>query len=207
MQLEQWTEWVEQVRAIAQNGLTYCQEHFDIERYQQLQKLAHEMTASLADAPVSKVDNFFLPEKGYVTPKLDVRSGVFKDDQILLVRERDDQCWSLPGGWADVCEAPAHGAERETFEESGYRVKAEKMVALKDTHRHPYYPRNPHHIIKMIFLCSLQGGEPTANTEISEIGFFPLEKLPELSQGRTIKSDIELLYRHKANRTLPTEFD
>ncbi len=203
----QWTEWAEQIRAIAQNGLTYCHEDFDIERYHQLQRLAHEMTASLANAPITKVDHFFLPEQGYVTPKLDVRSGVFRDDKILLVRERDDHCWSLPGGWADVCEPPARGAERETFEESGYVVKTEKLVALRDSHRHPYHPRNPHHIIKMIFLCSLQGGEPAVNTEISEIDFFHLDKLPELSQGRTIQTDIELLYQHNTNEALPTDFD
>ncbi|MRI32266.1 ADP-ribose pyrophosphatase [Endozoicomonas sp. OPT23] len=203
----QWTEWAEQIRAIAQNGLTYCQEAFDIERYQQLQQLAHEMTAKLADAPLAKVDHFFLPDNGYVTPKLDVRAGVFKENKVLLVKERDDNCWSLPGGWADVCEAPARGAERETLEESGYIVETEKLVALKDTHRHPYHPRNPHHIIKMIFLCSLLDGDAKTNTEISEIDFFPIDKLPELSVGRTIQSDIELLYRHRANRALPTEFD
>ncbi|WP_257253212.1 MULTISPECIES: NUDIX hydrolase [unclassified Endozoicomonas] len=207
MQKNPWTNWVEKIRAIAQNGITYTDGGFDLERYQQLQDIAHEMTALLAGAPIEKVDHYFLPETGYTTPKLDIRAGVFQEGRILLVRERSDGCWALPGGWADVCESPALGAERETLEESGYIVKARKLVAVRDVHKHPYSPRNPHHLIKMLFLCELKGGSPTANIEISEVGFFEPDQLPHLSQGRTIASDIALMKQHHENNGLPTEFD
>ncbi|WP_448217888.1 NUDIX hydrolase [Endozoicomonas sp. 2B-B] len=207
MQKNPWIGWAEKIRAIAQNGITYADGDFDLERYHQLQGIAHEMTALLAGAPIEKVDHFFLPENGYTTPKLDIRAGVFQEGRILLVRERSDDRWALPGGWADVCESPALGAERETLEESGYVVKAGKLVAVRDVHKHPYYPTNPHHLIKMLFLCELKGGSPTANIEISEVGFFEPDQLPPLSQGRTIASDIALLKQHHENRELPTEFD
>ncbi|MGI9283622.1 MAG: NUDIX hydrolase [Endozoicomonas sp.] len=207
MQKNPWIDWAEQIRAIAQNGITYTDGGFDLERYHQLQSIAHEMTALLTGAPTEQVDHFFLPETGYTTPKLDIRAGVFHEGRILLVRERSDDCWALPGGWADVCESPALGAEREALEESGYIVKAQKLVAVRDVHKHPYHPRNPHHLIKMLFLCELKGGSPTANIEISEVDFFDLSQLPTLSQGRTIASDITLLKQHHGNRDLPTEFD
>ena len=204
---QQWLDWIEQIRAIAQNGLAYADGHFDIERYHQLQTLAHEMTAHLSGAPKSAVDQYFIGDHGYTTPKLDIRAGVFKENQILLVKERSDGCWAMPGGWADVCESPALGAERETLEESGYIVKATKLVAVRDTHRHPYHPRNAYHILKMLFLCELKGGKPQDNIEISEIDFFDVNKLPPLSQGRTIASDIELMVTHRNQPDLPTEFD
>ena len=203
----QWLVWVEKIRAIAQNGLTYTKEGYDLERYHQLQAIAHEMTAALAGAPKEKADDFFLPEKGYCTPKVDLRAGVFKGGKILLVKERSDNCWALPGGWGDVCEPPSLGAEREVLEESGFIVNARKLVAVRDTHRHPYHPYNPHHIYKMLFLCDLTGGEAKTNLEISDIAFFPPDQLPELSQGRTIAGDIEMLCQHLSNPLLPAEFD
>ena len=203
----QWLVWVEKLRAIARNGLTYAKGGYDLERYHQLQDITHEMTAALTGAPKEKVDEFFLPEKGYTTPKIDLRAGVFKDDKILLVRERSDDCWALPGGWGDVCEPPSIGVEREVLEESGYIVKASKLVAVRDAHRHPYHSHNPNHIYKLFFLCELTGGEARTNLEISAIDFFPLDQLPVLSQGRTITSDIEMLQKHHQNPKQPTEFD
>ncbi len=207
MEKNPWPEWAEKLRAIAQNGITYTEGKFDLERYQQLQAITHKMIALLTEAPLTKVDNYFLPEKGYTTPKLDVRAGVFKNSEILLVKERDDDRWSLPGGWADTGESPSTGAEREVLEESGYIVKATKLVAVRDTLCHPYTPKNPHHLLKMLFLCELQGGSPQENIEISEISFFPLDKLPPLSQGRTITADIQLLQEHHNNLSLATVYD
>lgn len=202
-----WTDWAERIKAIAQNGLTFSRDEFDLERYHQLQTIAHEMTALLTGAPTEKVDDYFLPDHGYATPKVDLRGGIFLDDQILLVKERADGCWTLPGGWGDVCEPPAFGVEREVMEESGYTAKAIKLVALRDTQRHPYCPRSPYHIYKLIFLCELTGGAPKENIEISEIGFFDVNDLPELSRGRTLPEDIQLLLEHKDNPELPTVFD
>lgn len=202
-----WIEWTEKIRAIAQNGITYTDGHFDLERYHQLQTIAHEMTAALTGAPTEKVDHYFLPESGYCTPKIDLRGGVFQDNKILLVKERSDGCWALPGGWGDVCEPPSLGIEREIREESGFITKTRKLAAVHDAHQHPYHPTTPHHIYKLLFVCDFKGGEATPNIEVSEIDFFPVDQLPELSQGRTIARDIELLHKHYKTPELPTEFD
>lgn len=202
-----WIDWAAKIRAIAQNGLTFSRNEFDLERYHQLQTIAHDMTALLTGAPTEKVNHYFLPDHGYATPKIDLRGGVFLDNKILLVKERSDGCWALPGGWGDVCEPPAYGVEREIMEESGYTAKALKLVALRDTQRHPYCPRSPYHIYKLIFLCELTGGAPRENIEISDIGFFEVDDLPELSGGRTLPEDIRLLLAHKNRPELATVFD
>jgi len=202
-----WIDWAEQIRTIAQNGLTFARCEFDLERYHRLQTIAHQMTALLSGAPLSNVEGFFLPENGYATPKIDLRAGVFKDGKILLVKERADGRWALPGGWGDVGEPPAFGIEREVQEESGYTARAMKLVALRDTRQPPYHMVSPHHIYKLLFLCELTGGAPQENIEISDIGFFAPDALPELSLSRTMAEDIHLLLAHKQQPELATYFD
>lgn len=202
-----WVEWVKQLKAISQIGKQFSKDPYDLERYDQLQELSHEMFAQLGDAPKKQVDDFFIPDKGYATPKVDLRGGVFKEDKILLVQERTNGLWALPGGWADVCEAPSSGVVREVFEESGYRTNVRKLVAVKDRSLHPFKPRYPNHIYKMYFLCELMGGTPTVNLEVCNIDFFKLDQLPELSEGKTIAADIDLIYQHHLSPELPTHCD
>ncbi|MBT5875191.1 MAG: NUDIX hydrolase [Candidatus Latescibacteria bacterium] len=202
-----WVEWVKQVKAISQIGKQFSKDPYDLERYDQLQELSHEMFAQLGDAPKKKVDDFFIPDQGYATPKVDLRGAVFEEDRVLLVQERADGLWALPGGWADVCEPPSIGVVREIFEESGYRTKVRKLAAVKDRGLHPFKPRYPTHIYKMYFLCELVGGTPTVNLEVSDIDFFNLDGLPELSEGKTIAADIALMYEHHVSPELATYCD
>jgi ADP-ribose pyrophosphatase YjhB (NUDIX family) len=141
-----------------------------------------------------------------VTPKVDVRGGVFDGDKVLLVRERSDGRWTLPGGWVDVNDAPSEAVVREIFEESGYRAKATKLAMLVDKNKHPH-PPSVHHIYKLFFLCELTGGAPRTSNETDGVDFFPVHSLPELSVGRALSSQIERLYEHQLNRGLPTDFD
>ncbi|MEZ9916880.1 NUDIX hydrolase [Vibrio breoganii] len=205
--MSQWLEWAKQLQAISQAGKTYSTDKFDLERFDQVADISHKMFAELSDQPVEKVANLFIAESGYPTPKIDVRAGVIKDGKILLVREREDNCWTLPGGWGDVCETPTQGVIREVFEESGYVVSNPKLVAIKDRAVHPYTPPYPFHIYKMFFLCELESGEPTINIEISEIGFFAVDELPELSKGRTMKKDIEMIFEFSANPNMKVYVD
>lgn len=197
--MQNWLNWVKQIKAISQAGKAYGNDDYDLERYQQLEEISHQMLASLAEQPVSKVDNLFIEEKGYPTPKVDLRAGVIKDNKILLVRERTDNRWSLPGGWADVNEAPKAGIVREVLEESGYQVSDPRLVALKDRALHPYTPISAQHIYKLFFLCDFVGGEPVINLEVSEIGFFALADLPELSTGRVLEEDIAMFFSYHQN--------
>ena len=199
-------EWARKVQAIAQNGLAFTQDAFDRERYQQLQALVTQVLHTQLEVPVARAAAFWEGEHGYATPKVDVRGAVFRDDRVLLVRERSDGGWTLPGGWVDVNDSPAAAVAREILEESGYRARAVKLAALVDKNRHPH-PPGIHHIYKLMFLCELTGGAPAVSAETDAVDFFPVGALPGLSTGRILASQIERLYRHHLEPALPTDFD
>ncbi|MBW3695027.1 NUDIX domain-containing protein [Vibrio sp. T187] len=197
--MNQWLNWAKQLQALSQAGHAYSKDKFDLERFDEIESISHQMLAELSNSSVERVANLFVPESGYPTPKVDLRAGVIQNHKILLVREREDNCWTLPGGWADVCETPSQGVVREVFEESGYIVNSPKLVAVKDRDVHPYLPKFPFHIYKMFFLCTLESGVPTTNIEISDIDFFSLDNLPDLSQSRTLPQDIEMMFEYHAH--------
>lgn len=207
-----WLDWAKRLRAIAQTGEAYGRDGYDLERYEEIKQIAQQMLAVLTDHPPHRLQEFYLPERGYPTPKVDVRAGVFRRSpagaaEVLLVQEASDGRWSLPGGWADEHDSPGRSIEREVQEESGYRVRAVKLAAVRDRHLHPYAPPRLERIYKLLFVCELQGGAPTVSLETTDAGFFPLTALPDLSLGRTLAADIELLGRHHLDRSLPVAFD
>jgi ADP-ribose pyrophosphatase YjhB (NUDIX family) len=190
----EWLEWVRRLQAIAQSGLTYAKDPYDVERYQQIRRIAAEIAASHSRTTAHSVDALFSEEGGYATPKLDIRAVVLdEEEKVLLVREREDGLWTLPGGWVDVGESPSESVEREVKEESGYAVRAVKLLALWDRDKHPHPPM-PFHVYKLYFRCELSGGSPlAASTETDSVGFFSKDALPELSLGRVLPRQIEKL--------------
>ena len=199
-------EWARKVQAIAQNGLAFSKDPFDRERYAQLQELVVSLLSQELQIPTPSVRAFWQGERGYATPKVDVRGAVFQQDRVLLVRERTDGRWTLPGGWVDVNDSPSQAVEREIREESGYQARAVKLAALIDKNRHPH-PPGVFHIYKLLFLCEITGGSPATSAETDAVQFFALGALPELSTGRILASQIERAYQHRLNPALPTEFD
>lgn len=199
-------EWARKLRAIAQNGLAFSRDPFDRERYAELEALAAGMLGVELGAPPEALRALWKDEQGYATPKVDVRGGVFRDDQVLLVRERSDGRWTLPGGWADVNDAPSEAVEREILEESGYRARAVKLAMLIDKSRHPH-PPGIWHIYKLFFVCELEGGAATVSEETDAVEFHPVTSLPELSTGRVLGAQIERLYQHRLDPVLPADFD
>ncbi|NPV09710.1 MAG: NUDIX hydrolase [Anaerolineae bacterium] len=201
-----WLEWAKRLQAIAQDALAYCANPFDRERFEQVRQIAVEIVSRYADAPEERVRELFAGEEGYATPKVDLRGVVFQDERILLVRERRDMRWTLPGGWADVGDSPSEGVEREVREESGYEVRAVKLLALYDRNKHPH-PPHPQHIYKLFFLCQLLGGEPRESIETAGVGFFAEDELPELSLTRVLPEQIHRFFEHLRHPEWPTEFD
>jgi len=199
-------EWARKVQAIAQNGLAFTRDPFDRERYTQLTELVALLLSRALEMPVGAARALWADEHGYATPKVDVRGGVFRGEQVLLVRERADGRWTLPGGWVDVNDAPSEAVTREIYEESGYRARPVKLAALIDKNRHPH-PPGVHHIYKLFFVCELLGGAPAASNETDAVEFFPVHALPPLSTGRVLASQIERLYQHRIDPSLPTDFD
>lgn len=201
-----WLRFAERVQAIAQTGLTYASDPYDRERYEELRRIAVEMAASGLELPAADVKVAFASGLGYPTPKVDVRAVVFRGDELLLVRERRSGRHTLPGGWADVGDTPGAAAERETLEESGYRVRATKLLALLDKSRHAH-PPSVDYTYKVLIGCQLEGGEPATSHEIDAVSFFARAAIPELDLDRTTPGQIELAWGHHDDPTRPTDFD
>ncbi|KAA3611688.1 MAG: NUDIX domain-containing protein [Planctomycetota bacterium] len=199
-------EWARKLLIMAENGLHFSQDPFDQGRYQELQGIAQQMMASLGKGTPTQVETFFRGDGGYPTPKLGVRAAVFREDKILLVRETSDGLWTLPGGWCDVGDSPRQATERELWEETGFRGVAEKLLAVFDQRLHPH-PPYPFHVIKMFFRCRITGGEATPSHETSEIEFFGLDELPELSPLRVVRNQLETVFAHRTDPDRPTDFD
>jgi len=201
-----WVDWAARLQALAQNGLEYAATPFDVDRYQAIRQIAAEMVAAGSGLPIDQVLGRMSGELGYATPKVDVRGAVFQDDALLLVRERRDHCWTLPGGWAEVGLSPAENVEREVFEESGYRTRAVKLLAVYDRGKHPH-PPHPHHIYKIFFLCQLMGGEASSSTETEGAAFFREGEIPELSVARVTPAQIGRMFDHHRHPEWPADFD
>lgn len=200
-----WLEWAREIFSLSQSGITYSGNQYDIERYKRLQEITAEMIASQSGIEKETALESFSMQAGYITPKIDVRGAVIRDDKILLIQERADGKWAMPGGWADLGNAPASVAEREVREESGFRVRAEKVVAVIDANR--IQPMEFYHAYKIIFLCTLLDGEPRVSHETLAVDFFSLNNLPPLSMYRTDENMLREVFAHIENPDRPTLFD
>ena len=201
--------WAKKLQAIAQTGLTFARDQYDIERYQSVRQIAAEMLAANSTGLSStQLVDLFASEVGYATPKIDVRAAVFADKGLLLVRERSDGGWTLPGGWADVGDSPSVAAVREVKEESGYDVVARKLAAVYDRdHERHGHPPMPHHVYKLFFLCEFVGGAAKTSNETDAVSFFPEDQIPPLSLTRITPGQIAHLFGHYRHPEWPTSFD
>lgn len=192
--------------ALSQSGLHFTREEYDRERYREIVGIATALLEAQSGQPAEQLKQTWFVEDGYATPKMDVRGAVFRDDRVLLVRETQDHKWSLPGGWADVNDAPSHSIEKEIEQESGFTVRAVKLAALYDRNRHEH-PPYLFHAWKAFFICEITGGEPRISNETDGVDFFALDALPELSTGRVTQAQIRRMHEHHLHREWPTEFD
>ena len=203
---EALVRWAQKIQALSQTGLTFAKDPYDRQRYEELREIAAEMLAAPLGAEPPELAGLFRAEEGYATPKVDVRGVVIQDDKVLLVRERSDGLWTLPGGWADVGNAPGFAVEREIHEESGYEAKAVKLLALYDRNLHGHPPME-FHVYKAFFRCEITGGSPALSSETDGVDFFALNALPPLSVERVTAEQIARFFDHDRHPDWPTDFD
>jgi ADP-ribose pyrophosphatase YjhB (NUDIX family) len=204
-----WLAWAREIQAIAQTGLTFTENPYDQDRYVMLRSLASRMMAAQTGAPMERIENLFEGEKGYPTPKVDVRGAAFDDRRrILMVREvSDDARWTLPGGWADVNLTAAESVIKEVREESGFDVTVRKLAAVWDRTRQRH-TAGVFSCCKLFFICDIVGGAARTSLETSEVGWFGEDELPDdLSRGRALPGQIRRMFAHARDAVLPTEFD
>ena len=198
--------WAERLQLIAQAGLTYSQSPYDLQRFGQIQALAAEMLVSDSTIPQEKIASLLADERGYHTPKVDVRAVIIKNGKMLFVKELADGGWTLPGGWVDAGDQPGSAAEREVWEESGYTAKATRLLAVLD-HRLHGYPPYFFHIYKLFFQCEITGGAPATSLETGGEAWFGADEKPELSLARTTPEIIQLMFQQVQDPLAPALFD
>jgi len=207
MENPQWLGWARRLQAIAQIGIEYCKDPYDRQRYEEIQRLAAEMTAKSAGlADIGPLVELFKNEVGYATPKIDIRTAVFDQDRILLVRERADGLWTLPGGWADIGESPSSAAVREVKEESGYEIVVRKLAAVYDRDKHGHPPM-AYHVYKFFFIGELCGGRAEPSLETSGVEFLGEDELPPLSMTRVTPAQLKHMFGHFRNPGWAASYD
>ncbi|MEM6841930.1 MAG: NUDIX hydrolase [Bacteroidota bacterium] len=201
-----WLTTAQRLQSIAQAGLTYCQNDYDRERYEELMRISAQIVADYSDAPFEKVLNLYGKEEGYLTPKVDIRGVVFRDDKLLMVQEKIDQGWTVPGGWADVGYSPSEIVVKEVQEEAGITVAPERLLAVLDKKCHNH-PPTPFYTYKIFILCRHLAGEITAGMETMNVGFFGKGELPPLSVERLTVEQAEMLFDFHHNLAKAVLFD
>ncbi len=202
-----WLDWARRMQAIAQNGLAFTNDPFDRERFEQLRQLAAEVLAAGSTVDCTRAVELFSAETGYATPKVDMRGVVFRDDTLLLVKEKSDGGWCLPGGWADVSASPAENVTREIREETGFHTRAIKLLAFLDREKHPHQPPYVQHVYKIFVRCEIVGGEAAPSMETEAVAFFGEHAIPELSLARVTPGQIARCFAHLREPGLPADFD
>ncbi|WP_026041281.1 NUDIX hydrolase [Virgibacillus halodenitrificans] len=203
---DKWLEWAKRIQSLSQAGLTFSKDIYDIERYEELREISAEIIEEYTDLEMEKIKELFTNETGYQTPKVDIRGAVFKDNKILLVKEKVDNKWSLPGGFCDVGISPAENVVKEIKEESGYETHAGKLVALLDMNKHDH-PAQPYHYYKIFMQCELAGGKAETGIETKDVRFFAEDDLPTLSTGRNTEKQIKMLFEFAKNPNKAAVFD
>lgn len=201
-----WLEWAREIQALAQTGYHYSENEYQRERYHRLTEIAAEIISEHSRLAFDPLVSIFDRQIGYATPRVDVRGAVFNEGRLLLVRERQDGGWTMPGGWADVGDIPSHAVEREVWEEAGFRVKARKVIGVYDANR--VGPLEIFHAFKVVFLCELIEGQPRPSSETTEVAFFGPDEIPAtLSGERTRPRQIGDAFNALMNPDCPTVFD
>lgn len=206
-QKDNWLNWAIRLQSLAQNGLAYSTNEFDIERFEEIRQIAAQMLVEPSGLPLEKVEDLFCNETGYQTPKLDTRAAIVQDEKILLVQESDGR-WALPGGWCDVDQSVMDNTVKEVKEEAGLDARAERIIAILDKHKNnPNKSAFAYHVTKVFVLCHSLGGEFVANSETLASGYFALDQLPVLSEGKTNREQIAMCLEAAKAEHWETRFD
>ena len=190
-ELDTLTKIAMELQAIAQNGLTYTKDSFDKERFERVREISAEIMSLKTGYPIEKVKDLFCNEVGYQTPKMDSRAAIFKEDKILLVKEKGK--WSLPGGWIDYDQSVASNTVKEVWEEAGFDVEPVRIIAIQDRNKHNF-PKYAYGICKVFVLCDIKSGSFRPNVETTESAYFTLDNLPLLDEDKTVYDQVKMCF-------------
>lgn len=200
-------EKIKRIQALAEIGLEFSQNSFDLERYEELHEISLQMMQQITDVPIEKIVLVINDKNGYKTPKVDVRAVVFNESgEILLIQEKADNCWAMPGGWADVGFSPAEVAVKECFEEAGIKVQTKKVLAVLDKQKQNMPPAFEY-VYKIFLLCEKLDNNISTGSETSDVGWFAENNLPVVSNPRNTVEQIKLMFRYHRGEISEPVFD
>ena len=203
---QRWLDWAMELQALAQTGLAYSESVFNLERFERIREIAAEMLSAKSGLDLERVKDLFCGETGFQTPKMDTRAAIFQGDGILLVREKPEDTWALPGGWVEMNLSVRENTVKEVKEEAGLDVVAERLIAVQDRKRHNR-PLYAYEICKIFVLCRALGGSFQPNAETTESGYFPLDGLPELTIAKNTAEQIALCFEARKDPDWRVVFD
>ena len=192
MKTSDFVKYLQRMIAITDTGLTFTKDPFDRERYEDLRSLLSEMLNQGLDIDSEEVTEVLKPTFAYATPLMDVRAWIVEDEKICLVRGQGENDWALPGGFGEVGYSPTENILKEIEEETGFEAKVERLLAVFDTNRFQLQSKQ---YAKFVFECKLLDGQFQENQEIADLQFFAIDQLPNLSEKRITKEQIEILWQ------------
>lgn len=192
MKPSDFAKYLQRMIALTDTGLTFTKDPFDRERYEDLRSLLSEMLNQVSDLDADEVAELLKPTSAYATPLMDVRAWIVEDEKICLVRGQGENDWALPGGFGEVGYSPTENILKEVEEETGFKAKVERLLAVFDTNRFQLQSKQ---YAKFVFECKLLDGQFQKNQEIADLQFFAIDQLPALSEKRITKEQIEILWQ------------
>ncbi len=202
---EKWLQWAVELQSLAQAGLFYCKDKYELERYERIREISAEMLSYKTEIPLEKVKDLFCSDKGYQTPKIDTRAVIFKEGKILLVHEANGT-WSLPGGWVDVNVSVMENTIKEVREEAGLDVTVKRIIAVQDREKHNL-PIYAYKVCKIFMQCEVTAGEFVPNIETTGFAYFGVDELPCLAEEKNNREQIEMCFRAMDSEMWETLYD
>lgn len=202
---EKWLQWAVELQSLAQAGLFYCKDKYELERYERIREISTEMLSYKTEIPLEKVKDLFCSDVGYQTPKIDTRASIFNEGKILLVHEANGT-WALPGGWVDVNVSVMENMIKEVKEESGLDVTVKRIIAVQDREKHNL-PIYAYKVCKIFMQCEVTGGGFVPNIETTGFDYFGMDELPCLAEEKNNREQIEMCFRAMGAETWETLYD
>lgn len=202
---EKWLQWAVELQSLAQAGLFYCKDKYELERYERIREISAEMLSYKTEIPLEKVKDLFCSDEGYQTPKIDTRAVIFKEGKILLVHEANGT-WSLPGGWVDVNVSVMENTIKEVREEAGLDVTVKRIIAVQDREKHNL-PIYAYKVCKIFMQCEVKDGEFVPNIETTGFAYFGVDELPCLAEEKNNREQIEMCFRAMDSEMWETLYD
>ena len=133
---------------------------------------------------------FYQNSKPCVTPV------ILQDGKILFARRANEPAkgkWDLPGGFLEAGEHPVDGLRREVKEEMDLDLVSAKFLGIFMDK----YPVYDYDTLNIAYICEVKG-EPKPNDDVSELGWFSFNNLPELF-FLNARETIEVLKKYLKN--------